>query len=174
VRTRRTLALVATSFGLIASTMLVASPAHASLPGYSHLRNAITDKCADVAGISTDAGAIVHQWSCGGDSDTNQQWAVIDLQNGFIELLNGNGGIARKCLNARGGFDGAIVEQQWCDQRVGEQWRFLLADSSGHLVLQSQFGNLCMALTPFSTANGTAIVLRPCATTSAQFYSLTN
>jgi Ricin-type beta-trefoil lectin domain-like len=167
VRHRLVVAVVATVAGLLAGAVLVASPAQARFGNYYEIINAVTGKCADVADKSRDPGYVVHEWTCA--NDDNQLWLAQPVGNGYFEYINMRSGL---CLDG-GQFPIAatLVTQQVCDtSRPGQWWRWLGADDIGHLVLNSGLGNLCLALLPFSSRNGTLIEIDDCATTSGQMW----
>ncbi|WP_412075983.1 RICIN domain-containing protein [Streptomyces xanthophaeus] len=87
--------------------------------------------CLDVAG-GTGAvgdGVNVHQWTCLGIAQTNQQWTLDHLGNGRFHIRAVHSG---KCLDVAGGTgavgDGVNVHQWTClgDAQTNQQWTFEL------------------------------------------------
>jgi len=182
---RRVLATIAAFVGLVAGGVAAVGPAHAAggpgqdtqslAPiGYRKIVHAINGKCADVSGMSTRAGALIHLWKCESSNDANQYWLPSDLGDGTFTLRNLNSGL---CMNVQGQSTrpGTLIDQQSCDSRTGEKWHWRIGDTLGHRVLENslpspeRFG-LCLVISPYSAVNGARIVTAECATTDAQFW----
>ncbi|MET9633134.1 RICIN domain-containing protein [Lentzea sp. NPDC006480] len=81
-------------------------------------------KCLDVAGAGSADATPVQQWVCLGPSQTNQQWNVKDLGNGYHQIVNLRSG---KCLDvdAFKTTDGAKVQQWTCNGLDNQRWTFI-------------------------------------------------
>jgi hypothetical protein len=159
--------------GLIAAAIgvMLAAPAAApaSVGGFYEIVNPVFNKCLDVPNGSTQPGTRIQAFHC--LNNNNQLWAplILDDQGHLLWQNRGNG----LCLHVTSGFSGASVDQQPCDGvDTAQRWRWGLADFIGHLVLVSDFPNLCLALRDATIADGTPIVIRDCATTATQFFRI--
>ncbi|MFD9359788.1 RICIN domain-containing protein, partial [Streptomyces sp. NPDC060031] len=91
------------------------------------IRAVHSGKCLDVAGgtSATGDGADVHQWTCLGTAQTNQQWYLTDAGNGTFYIQAVHSG---KCLDVAGGTsatgDGADVHQWTClgASQTNQRW----------------------------------------------------
>ncbi|GIG59829.1 hypothetical protein Lfu02_42010 [Longispora fulva] len=164
MRLRATLALLTAVTGMLVGGVAQAAPAQASSGEYFEIVNDATNKCADVADKSRSSGAIVHQWGC--ENDDNQLWASVQLNNGFMILVNQRSGL---CMNVR--WDD-VIDQQPCDGGNPRRWwRWDLADWNGHYnLVNGGLTNACLALVPFSYRNGATIKVDDCRAESAQLW----
>jgi len=166
MRKRRVIAALATVVAVGVASIVMAVPANASAGAYVEIVNAITGKCADVAGESLVPGAHVHQWDC--ENHANQLWRPEDQGNGYIMYQNLLSGL---CLTATPLPGGYTMSQNACVTSSLSLWRWEVADSAGHEVLESGVANMCFALDGvFSARNGWAIVLHDCANTNGQYW----
>jgi hypothetical protein len=165
MRKRMVTMVVTAVVGLFALVFAGAAPAYASRGAAYELVNTATGKCGDVAGQSTSAGAVVHEWTCA--NDDNQLWIPVDLGTGFIlyENLNSVNHGKFLCLAVRGGSTvfGTIVDQEPCNRNsLAQWWHWQPEDNIGNLALRSGLGDVCLALWPYSSSNGTKIAIDGC------------
>jgi hypothetical protein len=155
---------VAIAVALGVAAVATAVSANAAQGAFVEIVNSISGKCADVENESRNPGALVHQWSC--HNDPNQLWLAEDQGEGYVRFVNNNSG---HCLTAS--IVNRLVFQDLCaNGGPTQRWRWLVADESGHLVLQNGLGD-CLALNGvFSARDGWPIVTHECATTGGQFW----
>lgn len=176
----RLLATATTLAGLVVSMCALAAPAQAGTPRAPHQAGTVTavtgfveivndhaNKCVDVTDASTAIGALTQEWDCTGKNE--QQWRQFDLGNGFQQMVSRNSAL---CLDVRGGqaIEGSRVDQELCDTgRTSQGWRLQLANTTGSLWLVNRLG-MCLALSPNTSKNGTAIIIGACSDTTAKFW----
>ncbi|MFF1907576.1 RICIN domain-containing protein [Kitasatospora sp. NPDC058218] len=134
--------------GVLAAAVPSSAQAATTIP--FEIRNAITNKCLEVADWRTDDGAPVRQWTCtGGD---NQKWAWTDTD----QLVNVHSG---KCLEIPGYSTAWGVQAgQWtCNGGLNQAWSETVVHHSGIRTLNNGFSGLVLDLTGFSSADGTPI-----------------
>jgi len=85
-------------------------------------------KSLDVAGYSSDAGALVNQWTY--LANNNQKWEIIDLGNGYYEIKSAHSGKVLDVVNndnkdicqmTASGID----SQQWKIEKVGGYYKII-------------------------------------------------
>src|SRR3954453_20706122 len=87
--------------------------------GINLIKAVHSGKCADVAGVSTANGAIVHQWTCHGRA--NQQWTLKSVSSGVYNIISVNSG---KCMDVTGQstLNRAQVQQWTCGGGDNQKW----------------------------------------------------
>ncbi|MDP9842463.1 lysophospholipase L1-like esterase [Streptosporangium lutulentum] len=123
------------------------------------LSNPQSNRCLDVSGASTTAGAQVHIWDCHGQ--TNQRWTRTAA--GELRVY-GN-----RCLdvNGNGTANGTKVQIWTCNG--GTAQRFTFAANGG--IVGAGSGK-CVDVAASGTANGTPVRLWECNGTGAQRWSV--
>jgi hypothetical protein len=148
-------------------TVLTALPASAA--GFVPVRHAVTGRCVDVRGKSTERGAVIQQWSCTGNS--NQQWLRNPVSGGFQLIGQGSG----LCLDIRTGtstIPNGTPLQLW-DCPFSAVWQ--LRDPFGNT---GQYFNpdtgKCIDLADGSSADGAKIQMWDCiANDTNQLWTMT-
>ncbi|MEI2700593.1 MAG: RICIN domain-containing protein [Microthrixaceae bacterium] len=104
---------------------------------WSQLRNAPTNRCAEVTDNSSSNGAVVRDVTCESYAATGQGWR---LDPGGLVISRIDAGDHGKCLDAGTGATGAAVILYDCHGQPNQRWRVsgtqLINDVAG-LCLQS-------------------------------------
>ncbi len=121
----------------------------------SMLRSVASNKCLDVAGLSTTNATQVQIWDCWGG--VNQQWTL--LSNGELQVY-GN-----KCLDVlyHATTAGSKVAIWDCNGGANQQWTL---NADGTIV--GRESGLCLDVSGGGTANGTAVQIWACSGTNNQ------
>ncbi|MWC30129.1 RICIN domain-containing protein [Paenibacillus sp. MMS18-CY102] len=94
-------------------------------------------KSLDVAAGSMNEGANVQQWADNGN--TQQQWKVIDVGNGYYKLISQKSGKALEVAGAATN-DGANV-QQWTDTgQANQRWKIVDAGNGYYKLIAQNSG----------------------------------
>ncbi|GAA2149168.1 RICIN domain-containing protein [Glycomyces algeriensis] len=122
-----------------------------SEPGTYRLVAQHSGKYADIDGISTSAGALLHQWA--GTGGTNQQFQFIDAGEGHFKIKARHSGLV---LQVAGNENGANITQQADSGAASQHWR--ITDHGGGVVsLVNRQSGLAMDVYERSTADGARI-----------------
>jgi Ricin-type beta-trefoil lectin domain len=114
MRNHRLATLVVAAAMVTASSLAVASPAHAGIAIFE-LENVYIHECLQPTGGSSGLGVAIATYPC--DGSLAQQWTISG-----IHLVNRSSGL---CLDARGGaVEYTAVEQWTCDWISNENWNF--------------------------------------------------
>ncbi|MFE2726526.1 RICIN domain-containing protein [Kitasatospora sp. NPDC059327] len=137
----------------VTGVLAVAAPASAQAATTVpfEIRNALTNKCLEVADWRTDDGAPVRQWSCtGGD---NQQWVWTDTDR----LVNVHSG---KCLEipAYSTTWGTRAGQWDCNGGLNQAWSETIVHHSGIRTVDNRSSGLVLDLAGSSDADGTPVI----------------
>jgi endoglucanase len=145
-------AALAVSLAGPAAAQAAALAKPAAVDGYYQITNPSTGKCADVLNESTNVGAIVQEWDC--KNIASQRWAIVDLGNGYYNLVNQN---SHQCLDLGTAAD--PVEQWSCLGYTNEQWQLTLVSTFPQATYQmtNRATTLCLDLRDDKPANGTFI-----------------
>ncbi|QNP74752.1 glycoside hydrolase N-terminal domain-containing protein [Streptomyces roseirectus] len=108
-------------------------------------------KHADISGVSTSAGALLHQWSP--TSGLNQQFDFLDSGDGHYRVRARHSGLV---LQAAGSATGADITQQPDTGAANQQWR-LIDQGNGVVSLINRQSGLAMDVWNASTADGARI-----------------
>jgi hypothetical protein len=108
----------------------------------------------DVAGISTQAGATVFQWTP--VNGANQKWRVIPTADGFFELAPTHAPTMRLELAGSAQVDGTSVRQGLANGSPAQRWAFT-AEPDGSWRISNRDGTKVLD-TSFTQANGSSIV----------------
>jgi hypothetical protein len=120
-------------------------------PGTYRLVAQHSGKYADIDGISTSAGALLHQWSPTGR--TNQQFQFIDAGEGHFKIKARHSGLVLQVANNNNGAD---ITQQADTNAPSQHWR--LTDHGGGVVsIINRQSGLAMDVYERSTADGARI-----------------
>ncbi|MFL5537578.1 MAG: RICIN domain-containing protein [Longimicrobiaceae bacterium] len=115
---------------------------------YYVIRNLGTDKVADVESAGCCNGYWIHQWTYEGQ--TNQQWQIVDLGNGYYKIVARHSGrvmdVESASLNDgarvhQWGYDGS-TNQQWSINDTGSGTVYFLARHSGKALTVSGSGSI--------------------------------
>ncbi|HYQ62522.1 glycosyl hydrolase family 95 catalytic domain-containing protein [Actinophytocola sp.] len=107
-------------------------------------------KRADISGVSTSAGALLHQWSATGG--LNQQFDFLDSGGGFYRVRARHSGLVLQA----GSGSGADITQQTDGNATTQQWR--VVDQGGGVVsLVNRQSGLAMDVWEASTTDGAHI-----------------
>jgi glucosylceramidase len=164
---RRLLGAAIALVGLLAAAITTEAPAQA-WSGYDEIRNDHANKCVGISGGSTAFGALTLEWDCSGNAD--QQWRLVDVGNLYWQVIDRNSGL---CLDVRGGqaVEGSRVDQELCDQsKPTQRWTQSVANSDTLQFWLQDGQGMCLALSPNTSANGTAIIIGYCSDTTAKFW----
>jgi lysophospholipase L1-like esterase len=117
--------------------------------------NPQSNRCLDVSGASTTAGAQVHIWDCHGG--TNQRWTRTAA--GELRVYGD------RCLdvNGNGTANGTKIQIWTCNNTAAQRFTF---NANGSIV--GAGSNKCVDVTSSGTANGTLVQLYECNNTGAQ------
>jgi alpha-L-fucosidase 2 len=108
-------------------------------------------KLADISGVSTSAGALLHQWSPTGG--TNQQFDFLDSGGGYHRIRARHSGLVLQVASASSGAD---ITQQPDTGATSQQWR--VADQGGGVVsLVNRLSGLAMDVWSAATTDGARI-----------------
>ncbi|HOK06158.1 MAG TPA: RICIN domain-containing protein [Syntrophales bacterium] len=117
-----------------------------------------SNKCLDVAGVSTGDGANVQQWQChGGD---NQKWLLTDKGGGYYEIRARHSG---KCLDiaAVSTATGANAQQWTCHGGDNQLWMVIPQGGGYHLITAKHSGK-CLDVSGVSTGDGANVYQWDC------------
>jgi len=92
-----------------------------------------SNKCIDVAGVGTNSGANVQQWSCLGEKQLNQVWKVESPGTGISGYLLKPQHAPTQCLDLDGGgMTNGINIQQWaCNNGARQRWSIVNSNRPG-------------------------------------------
>lgn len=98
-------------FDVGGATSTTTTTSGSTLSGSSMIKPVTNYKCFDISSMSTNDGALLQQWACGGAS--NQQFSLESQGNNTYRVKAGNSG---KCLGAvnSGTNAGTLIEQRSC------------------------------------------------------------
>jgi hypothetical protein len=134
------------------------------------LKAAHSQKCVDVAGVSTADGANVHQWTCHGRA--NQQWKARNVGGGNWELTSVNSG---KCLEVAGGStaNGGNVDQSACQGTANQRWTLVTVNGgpADQFQIKSVSSGECLDVAGVSTADGANIQQWTCGANTNQRFT---
>jgi fermentation-respiration switch protein FrsA (DUF1100 family) len=120
-------------------------------PGTYRLVAQHSGKYADINGVSTSAGALLHQWSSTGR--TNQQFQFIDTGDGHFKIKARHSGLV---LQVASNSNGADITQQADTGAQSQHWR--LTDHGNNVVsIINRQSGLAMDVYERSTADGARI-----------------
>ncbi|SNS22018.1 Lysophospholipase L1 [Streptosporangium subroseum] len=123
------------------------------------LANPQANRCLDVSGASTTAGAQIHIWDCHGG--TNQRWTRTAA--GELRVYGD------RCLdvNANGTANGTKIQIWTCNGTAAQKFTFT---ASGTVV--GTGSGKCLDVAASGTVNGTLVQLYTCNGTNAQRWSV--
>jgi len=125
-----------------------ARPVVINSSAYYVIRNVGTDKVADVESAGCCNGYWIHQWTYGGQ--TNQQWQIVDLGNGYYKIVARHSGRVMDVESAslsdgarihQWGYDGS-TNQQWSINDTGSGSVYITARHSGKALTVSGSGTI--------------------------------
>jgi type 1 glutamine amidotransferase len=108
-------------------------------------------RLADISGVSTSVGALLHQWS--GTGGLNQQFDFLDSGGGYYRIRARHSGLV---LQVAGNSSGADITQQSDGNAMSQQWS-VVDRGSGVVSLVNRQGGLAMDVWGASTADGARI-----------------
>jgi endo-1,4-beta-xylanase len=108
-------------------------------------------KMAEIAGVSTAAGALLQQWS--GTGGLNQQFDFLDSGGGYYRIRARHSGLV---LQVAGNSTGADITQQPDTNATSQQWQ-VRDQGGGAVVLVNRQSGLAMDVWSVSTADGARI-----------------
>jgi GH43 family beta-xylosidase len=119
---------------------------------WARIENLPSGKLLDVAGVSLDAGASIHQWSHTGGA--NQLWKIQRAENDSYFLIAKHSGM---CLDVPGGGDdNGIALIQWqCHGRANQKWQLIVKDNA--YLIRSVASGKCLDVEDFKTTDGAKI-----------------
>jgi hypothetical protein len=103
--------------------------------------NASSGRCLGTAFSAGDQGRALGQQPCSGRPNT--LWHGTDLHNGYLQYQHVQ---TRLCLAAHYGTADVDVVLRPCDSQLHQQWWRWNADQTGHHMMESGLGGLCLAL----------------------------
>ncbi|RKR92094.1 glucose/arabinose dehydrogenase [Micromonospora pisi] len=126
-------------------------------------------KLADVSGVSTADGAVVHQWAATGG--TNQRWQAVDAGGGTVQLKAVHSG---KCMAVTGGSTaaGTGVSQVPCGTAASQRWQ-PVAQSGGVYELRAAHSGQCLDVNGNSMNDGATLIQWGCGGGANQRWRLT-
>jgi alpha-L-fucosidase 2 len=108
-------------------------------------------KLADISGVSTAAGALLHQWAATGGQ--NQQFDFLDSGGGYYRIRARHSGLVLQVANSN---TGANITQQADANATSQQWR--VVDQGGGVVsIVNRQSGLAMDVWNASTADGARV-----------------
>ncbi|MEU5154170.1 RICIN domain-containing protein [Glycomyces sp. NPDC021274] len=120
-------------------------------PGSYRLIAQHSGKYADINGVSTAAGALLHQWS--GTGRTNQQFQFVDAGEGHFKIKASHSGLV---LQVASNSNGADITQQADTGAHSQHWR--LTDHGNNVVsIINRQSGLAMDVWGYSSADGARI-----------------
>lgn len=145
------------------------STALAIAPGPYQLQAVHSGKCVDVAAVSMEDAANIHQWSCNGK--TNQQFSLRDLGGNLYELKAVHSG---KCADVGGwsNSDGGNIIQWPCHGNNNQKWQ-LIERGNGEVQFRSAHSGKCLDVSGISTGDGANIHQWACHSMGNQRFRLT-
>ncbi|MFI7679306.1 glycosyl hydrolase family 95 catalytic domain-containing protein [Actinophytocola sp. NPDC049390] len=108
-------------------------------------------KLADISGVSTSAGALLHQWSATGG--TNQQFDFLDSGGGYHRVRARHSGLVLQVASTSSGAD---ITQQADTGATSQQWR-VVDQGSGVVSMVNRQSGLAMDVWSAATTDGTRI-----------------
>ncbi|HYQ64851.1 MAG TPA: ThuA domain-containing protein [Actinophytocola sp.] len=118
---------------------------------YYRLAAQHSGKLADISGVSTSAGALLHQWSATGG--LNQQFDFLDSGGGYYRVRARHSGLVLQVASSNNGAD---ITQQTDTAAASQQWS-VLDRGSGVVSLVNRQSGLAMDVRGASTADGARI-----------------
>lgn len=108
-----------------------------------------SNKCLDVAEVSTENGSKVHQWAC--HSGDNQKWRVTQAGGGYqIQAVHSG-----KCLDVTDvSYESGAMMQQWSCSNGTNQRFAIEQQSDGYYRITAQHSQKVIEIGASSTANG--------------------
>ncbi|MBB2947280.1 pectinesterase [Actinoplanes lutulentus] len=165
------LTVLVAPLAVVAASALQAEAAVAPVPGSTYtLAAANSGRCVDIPDGSKDNGALLQQWGCHADYAW-QQFVVQQVSSGVFTLVSVNSG---KCVDVPTDAVAGTRLQQWgCGDaaKTGQQFRFTASGSGTYQLTSVRYG-LCLSVRD-ATANGAAVVVDTCATSSTQQWGFT-
>lgn len=121
---------------------------------YYRITNRNSGKVLDVSGGATDDGGDVIQWSW--NSESNQQWELIDNGDGYYRIINRNSG---KALDVSGGStdDGGNVIQWSWNGGTNQQWK-LINNGDGYYQILNRNSDKALDVDGSSVDDGGTII----------------
>jgi alpha-L-fucosidase 2 len=108
-------------------------------------------KRADISGVATTAGALLHQWAA--TTGLNQQFDFLDSGGGYYRIRARHSGLVLQVANSNTGAD---ITQQADTNATSQQW--LVTDQGGGVIsLTNRQSGLAMDVWSSSTADGARI-----------------
>jgi len=114
------------------------------------LTAAHSGKLADISGVSTAAGALLHQWSATGG--LNQQFDFLDSGGGYYRIRARHSGLVLQA----GSGSGADITQQPDSGATSQQWQ-VVDQGGGAVSFVNRQSGLAMDVWGASTADGARI-----------------
>ncbi len=130
------------SITFLVSFFITNHPVQAQITGIKNLVNTNSGLCLAVRGATRNNGEEGTIWTCDGNTDKN--WRILDVGNGFYKLQNMNSNLYLAVGGASRDNGGRVV--QYVDQ--GQQdilWRFINI-GSGIYKIQNKNSNLFLAI----------------------------
>ncbi|MFI5619506.1 RICIN domain-containing protein [Streptomyces sp. NPDC051567] len=127
-----------------------------------------SQKCASVAGASTQNNAKVVQFDC--LEAPNQQWKLTATSAGYYTVSAVNSG---KCLSVAGASvqNSAEVVQFDCVGATNQEWRLVQKDA-GYFSIEARHSGKCLSVAGASTDNNAALVQFDCVESYNQHFRL--
>jgi hypothetical protein len=125
-------------------------------------------KCLDVAGVATNDGANVQQWSCHGEK--NQAWKLTSKGQGYYAITAQNSG---KCLDVAGVSNdrGANVHQWSCHGGDNQSW-MLIPQGGGYYLITAKHSGKCLDVASAGTGDGANVQQWDCHSGENQLWRL--
>lgn len=147
----------------------------ASIGNAFALVNAVTGKCVEVAGRSTQAGASLVEADCrSGYTDRNQNWLPVAIPNSTrYQLRNLNSNL---CMDRLVTTSVQPVVQAVCSTRLNQHLSVTALSAEPGLFLIASiargFDVKCLGFENGSSANGTRAVMTQCSSNAGQRWRL--
>jgi|GEM_PF-3692819 len=127
----------------------------ATLPaGYYQVINRNSNKCLDVAGVSTANGAAITEWDCL-NNQQNQQWQFIATDSGYYRIMARH---SNKAIDVSGGGTAngmQLLQWDWLGGN-NQQWKAFDV-GSGYYKFIARHSNRAMDVPNCNTVNGTQL-----------------
>ncbi|HEX2079675.1 MAG TPA: RICIN domain-containing protein [Longimicrobium sp.] len=117
------------------------------------IRNAGSDKVADVSNAGCCNGAWIHQWTYDGSS--NQEWSIISVGSGYYKIIAKHSGKAMDVESASQ-YSGAQVHQ-WTYQNLYNQHWAINDSGSGTVYITARHSGKALTVSGTLSNNGSLI-----------------
>jgi len=137
-----------------------------ALSGTYEIKSVHSNKCVDVAEVSTANGANIHQWDCVGGA--NQKWVITNLGGNLHKIEAVHSGKAMDADNSGG--NGTNVHQWTYGGGANQKW--YIEGGGPYTLKPSHNTGQCLDVQDFSTSNGGNIQTWSCSGNNNQKFDI--